>query len=211
MGVIRGRHTSPGVYTRLQSGKLVPITSHKSGDGGTAVYNDWNTDKIEHTIWFGYYPAETLNAKEKSTTYDLVKKINEAILNHTNKIFKEFDPSFIITTHNNENILIPEETVTEVNFNTNWENYRSYADKHNQCAVLIVSNNKYQNNQVKVYDSLLYHLGGESENIINKFSPINQITCNGNKYIVLAMLDDNYAYSPLNTDKVLSPVVVIIN
>lgn len=206
MGVIRGGHTSPGTYTKFTT--IERKTYKKQKPMNTAnVYIEAGGKKI--LMYFGYTGIVTDRGK-----------ITEEVLNKLSAFTeKEINASNSILPYNvevGEDGVILEQSIKKQSIKTDNDlTEEQLRDQCNNCVVVVIDKETYDKNNFKIIDTTLgIPIGGnlteeEEENDLF-YEVANDITIRGEKYVMLAMFNTNYAYCPLYSDKKIAPLQIKI-
>lgn len=202
MGNIRGRHTSPGVYTRITSirkphkGVVTAPMSTKNvvigGNGAIPV----QTNKI----YYGYYPMVYINGQPSHD--ELVKlwsiQIGE-LLDKGNIQESEIVSKNVILNE----VRIPEE-VSEGDVLRYFNNGGSLEKLPNYCQILAV--------QSKYWDKMEIVDGTFNVSIKKLFTLLQkELRIDGINYTLIAIFDGHFVFAPLGMNAVISPIKLNFN
>lgn len=210
MGMIRGRHISPGVYTKNTTkdytavktfNKIKPIdTRNVNTTKGSGSFLKW--------LYFGFFNIKTDNGKITEESLEELKNLtyNELLdLISNNKVIRkrtalsEIDPY----EHNEFNI---EVTLTEEELNdllSKGEKIQNILDKNNNCNILVLPTKITDSNKFQIID-LTFDV-----DITHLFKEINEIKLGEQDYKILCFFGDYWCYSSVGRNKVISPFKVL--
>lgn len=203
MGIIRGKHTSPGVYTKLTSirNKQFTHTAPNStlnintggGDGGDTL-----------RFYFGYLPLKTDNGKLNDETFNYLISLEGEKLKQMPTIFTDRTSQPTILINNGKDIVI-KSIMSETELNDkirSGEQFETIADEYNNCVVLLIPKKIYDSGVFDVIDATF------EKTIKDNFQKINDIKINGFNYVFTAMFNEFWSYSSVGNDKVISPLIL---
>lgn len=206
MGAIRGRHVSPGIYTKITAlgTKQTPITKTAPMSTKNSFVEGGSGGILSNSYYFGYLPIETKNGKETTDNLNYLRSLTIEDIENISTIKKiESLSSTIKLTNDKEMVIKPTISKSELNNRVlvNHEEYNVIADENNNCVILIIPSSK---SKYYITDTYL------NDFKLNCFSVINKIKKNKTEYNVLCMFNDKYAYSSIGMDKVISPITLHI-
>ena len=152
-------------------------------------------------------PITTFNGKVTDSTIDEIVQMsgNDIRKIETVSLFKETDTISELT--NGEDFIIPSEISEDelAEMIEDGQKYSDIADAHNNCVVLMVPLLRYEGKNFDIIDERF------NKSIKNQFCRVNCVVINCEKYVLLCMFNDKWAYSRIGKDKIISPLKVIMN
>lgn len=205
MGIIRDIHKSPGQYlriTNIRKKRLEVLNKNTSEGSGVSTYTGDGT--IKDKFFYGFYPVLSNNGKKLPTTYRYLQELTgERIKQLLGTMFftETMDEDYYAINDGND-LIIPLFTEMEEN-----ETYQEQADNNNQCFVILFQQKTYNNHYIRLFDNLFLSFGDEV-NTFDKFDYITQIFIDGEEYRMYALYSENWGYSPVEGDKIVSPLTI---
>lgn len=202
MGVIRGRHVSPGVYTKytsIRTDYINPDLFYKSAKNIIIenVFKPYN-------IYFGFFPLKSENGIYTEEILNTLRNTPFSDIIETSGISLEkiLSNVYSITEHNVVNLPlhITEEELRQMI--ASGETYSDIADSENNCIVLLVPNKRRKQSSFDIIDETF------NTSIKDSFYVLTDGTIDDINYDLMVMYNNHYAYSRIGEDKVIRPLTL---
>lgn len=206
MGVIRGRHVSPGIYTNMtaiRKPSAATKTAPKStlyinvggGDGGSDIY-----------IYYGYTHLETKDGQMTQSELNRLMSLSGDEIRRMTNVAHDKTKEKTYTLNNGEEIVIKSELSEDelIELIDSGEYFEDISDSKNNLVVMLIPIANFNNSNFDIIDLTF------NKSVKDLFSKLNEVIINGNKYAFLAMFNDNWAYSSAGEDKVIAPLKLVL-
>lgn len=208
MGLIRGNHTTPGIYTKLTSLRgrypihVSPLSTANStvNGGGGDVYNP--------VFYFGYIPIETKNGYATEENVSYLMSLTGDYIKGLKSIIKIIDQKPVVELTNKDDYPIRSDvsqSELEILLTDTSVTYNSIADQYNSCIAILVPYYRYVNNPIFSITEERFGV-----NIKSTFVKMSNITVEDKPYVLLCMFNNSFAYSRIGEDKIVSPLKMIL-
>lgn len=205
MGTIRGTHTSPGVYTKITAlRKPGDSTSRAKKSTDTAFVNigggGGNT-----SVYFGWFAIRTYDGMITEKSLATLKNITEKDIKGAPHINPYKIPKTETHLTGGKSLVMPC-TVTMKQLEELIEKegceYVDVADVKNNCVVIAIPKKYYEDPNFDVIDETF------GKSIKENFNKIKEFMMGTNKYVLLCMFNEYFAYATIGEDKVISPITL---
>lgn len=199
MGIIRGTHVSPGIYTKTTSIRTRGI-KHVS-PASTLYANSGSGGGTSSRFYFGYIPVTSYNGKITEESINQILQLTGDEIKNMRTVEEKMSPRPEVPL---EEVRIPSElSVSEFDEKLNrGEAYADVADPYNSCPVLMIPLRKYEKSGFDIFDNVT------GVSIKNIFSKINDVEVNKVPYVLLCMFNDLWGYARVGEDKTISPLTL---
>lgn len=206
MSTIRGRHISPGIYTKNTTKDYSALkTFNKVRPKDTRNVNAANgSGSFLKWLYFGYFKIKTVNGKIDENSLERLRNLTyDELLDLLNnkKVIRTRTPLSNIEPYKDEELNI-EITLTEKELNEkidNGERLEDILDDNNNCNIIVLPTKITKSDKFKIIDTTFNY------EITNLFEPINVINLNGQEYQILCFFGDHWCYSSVGKTKIISP------
>ena len=207
MGVIRGRHTAPGVYTKYSTIRMDVVNTDLQYNNTSNMVVGGGADSIPFTVYFGYYPLKSNGGVFDESVFDEIKNTSLKDIVSYYGIKRVDSVGWVkelpLTQH--VNAIIPV-VVGENDLRERiglGDRYSDIADENNNCVIMVVPRYKYEKNGFDIVDERIEF------SIYNKFNYMMTKSMNGVTYNVFVMYNNTFAYSRVGIDKAITPVKLV--
>ena len=203
MGIIRGKHTSPGVYTKITSIRNKQI-EHVAPNSTLNINTGGGDGESTLRFYYGYLPLKTNKGLLSDESISYLKSLDGEKIKDTPTILNYRTSQSTLLFNKGKDIII-KETISETELEEkikSGEQFENIADDNNNCVVLLMPKKIYESGNYDIIDATF------EKTLKDNFSKINDVKINGINYVFTAMFNAYWSYSSVGCDKVISPIIL---
>lgn len=154
------------------------------------------------TFYFGYMPIESVNGEITDESIEYIRQLTVEEIKNISTVSKIRSMDSIIDICVDMPSVISVEELTELI--SSGQKYNDIADAHNNCVILMVPLVRYDNDKFDIIDDKM------NISVRDKFCKINCLEISCEKYVLLCMFNDKWAYADIGKDKIISSLKLIL-
>lgn len=158
-------------------------------------------------FFFGYMPIKTFNGKVTDETISGLTQLTGDEIRAIPTINEIRSKDSVVELTGGGNMIIPSVIGPEelADLLRSGIKYNDIADDYNNAITLMIPLSRYESKHFDIIDETF------NISMLNNFEKVNCVTVNGEKYVLLCLFNEQWAYSRIGKDKVFSPTKLVMS